>query len=175
MGGMSGMGGMGGMGDSCKINMLWNWYTIDACFLTSSWHITSRGMFAGSCIGVICLVLLLEFLRRSVKEYDRFLVRQHIARFQECSSSSSASPSGTSASAAAGATTCCTRGGAGAGSGGDNSSLEAAKNSDGPTKVVVVAVPPCAPIPPFRPNVFQQAVRALLHMFQFAIAYFVML
>jgi hypothetical protein len=32
----SGMGGMGGMdggmgGASCKISMLWNWYTIDAC------------------------------------------------------------------------------------------------------------------------------------------------
>jgi hypothetical protein len=33
------------------------------------------------------------------------------------------------------------------------------------------------PIPasPFRPNVLQQAMRALLHMLQFAVAYFVML
>src|ERR1700679_2420036 len=85
----SSMGDMSGMGDSCKINMLWNWYTIDACFLSSSWHITSHGMLAGSCIGVICLVLLLEFLRRSVKEYDRFLVRQHIAKFHESYSSTS--------------------------------------------------------------------------------------
>ncbi|OCL03623.1 Ctr copper transporter [Glonium stellatum] len=53
--------------------MLWNWYTIDACFLARSWHITSRGMFAGSCIGVILLVMLLEFFRRLAKEYDRFL------------------------------------------------------------------------------------------------------
>ena len=27
-------------------------------------------MFAGSCIGVICLVLSLEFLRRVAREYD---------------------------------------------------------------------------------------------------------
>ncbi|KAI5279173.1 Copper Transporter integral membrane protein that functions in high affinity copper transport [Ascosphaera aggregata] len=36
--------GMGGSGDSpaCKISMLWNWNTIDACFFTESWHIRSR-------------------------------------------------------------------------------------------------------------------------------------
>lgn len=60
--------------------MLWNWNTIDTCFISSTWHITSAGMFAGSCIGVILLVMSLEFLRRSVKEYDRFLVRQHGTR-----------------------------------------------------------------------------------------------
>jgi copper transporter 1 len=54
--------------------MLWNWYTIDACFLSSSWKITSNGMFAGSCIGVILLVMFLEFLRRLGKEYDRYIL-----------------------------------------------------------------------------------------------------
>lgn len=34
-------------------------------------------MFAGSCIGVIILVISLEFLRHLGKEYDRFLLRQH--------------------------------------------------------------------------------------------------
>ncbi|CAG8952618.1 hypothetical protein HYFRA_00009724 [Hymenoscyphus fraxineus] len=73
--------GMGGMHmddiGSCKVgSMLWNWYTIDACFISPSWHITSRGMFAGSCIGVILLVMSLEFLRRSAKEYDRYIIRQ---------------------------------------------------------------------------------------------------
>lgn len=57
--------------------MLWNWDTIDTCFISSTWHITSAGMFAGSCIGVILLVMSLEFLRRAVKEFDRFLIRQH--------------------------------------------------------------------------------------------------
>lgn len=60
--------------------MLWNWNTIDSCFISSSWRVTSSGMFAGSCIGVILLVLSLEFLRRAVKEFDAFLVRQHRAR-----------------------------------------------------------------------------------------------
>ena len=58
--------------------MLWNWNTIDSCFLASSWKITSTGVFAGSCIGVVLLVISLEMLRRGVKEYDRFLISKHI-------------------------------------------------------------------------------------------------
>ena len=57
--------------------MLWNWNTIDACFIAQSWQITSRGVFAGSCIGVVLLVVTLELLRRAGKEYDRYLVHQH--------------------------------------------------------------------------------------------------
>jgi copper transporter 1 len=55
--------------------MLWNWYTIDACFLSSGWHITSTAGFAGTCIGVILLAITLEFLRRLSEEYDHELVR----------------------------------------------------------------------------------------------------
>ncbi|OAA81283.1 Ctr copper transporter family protein [Akanthomyces lecanii RCEF 1005] len=36
-------------------------------------------------------------------------------------------------------------------------------------------VAPCAPIPPFRPSLLQQAIRASLHMLQFGTAYIVML
>lgn len=50
-------------------------------FIASSWHITSRGMFAGSCIGVILLVMSLEFLRRLSKEYDRYILRQYQRSF----------------------------------------------------------------------------------------------
>ncbi|PBP27363.1 Ctr copper transporter family protein [Diplocarpon rosae] len=57
--------------------MLWNWNTINSCFISSTWHITSKGMFAGSCIGVVLLVMSLEFLRRLGKEYDRFIFRQY--------------------------------------------------------------------------------------------------
>jgi copper transporter 1 len=55
--------------------MLWNWYTVDACFIARSWQISSSGMFAGSCIGVIFLVISLELLRRSQREFDRYLRR----------------------------------------------------------------------------------------------------
>ncbi|KAH0161536.1 putative high affinity copper protein, partial [Aureobasidium melanogenum] len=66
----------GGKSSECKISMLWNWYTIDACFLAPSWHIKTHGMFAASCIGVALLVVCLEFLRRLSKEYDTYILRQ---------------------------------------------------------------------------------------------------
>jgi copper transporter 1 len=112
--------------------MLWNWYTIDSCFIASTWRITSPGMMAGSCIGVILLTMSLEFLRRSVKEYDRFLLRQHAARV--------AASAGTSSPTKAGS---------------DNGLVPAPAG--------------------YRPKIWEQAIRALLHMTQFAVAYFVML
>ncbi|KAG9235258.1 high affinity copper transporter [Amylocarpus encephaloides] len=85
--------GMGG-GSSCKISMLWNWTTIDACFISRSWHITSKGMFAGSCIGVILLVMSLEAFRRLSREYDSYILRQAVrANASLLSSSSSAGTS----------------------------------------------------------------------------------
>lgn len=76
-GSMSSMSGMGSSdGPACKISMLWNWNVENACFLADSWHITSRGMFAGTCIGIIALVVALEFVRRIHREYDRYIVRQ---------------------------------------------------------------------------------------------------
>ncbi|QIW99842.1 hypothetical protein AMS68_005360 [Peltaster fructicola] len=63
------------MGD-CQTSMLWNWDVNDSCFLAASWHITNNGAFAATCIGVILLVLLVEFTRRLSREYDEFLLRQ---------------------------------------------------------------------------------------------------
>jgi copper transporter 1 len=115
--------------------MLWNWYTVGSCFIARSWRITSAGVFAGSCIGVILLVMALEFLRRAGKEYDRYLIRSRASKF---------------AAAAA----------------------DLDHNSDTDRKI---SSPCAAPTPSFRPNVLQQATRALLHMVQFAVAYFIML
>ncbi|KAK3997797.1 Ctr copper transporter family-domain-containing protein [Cladorrhinum sp. PSN332] len=122
------MGGMShGTGPSCKISMLWNWNTVDSCFIARSWHIRSAGMFAGSCIGVVLLVMLLELLRRSVKEYDRYLLRK--------------------------ATT----------------SVVTTEGGKGDAPVCVTSSKG------YRPSILEQAIRALLHMCQFAVAYFVML
>ncbi|KAH9926633.1 Ctr copper transporter family-domain-containing protein [Epithele typhae] len=70
---------------SCQISMLWNWYTIDSCFLSSSWHVTSNGGFAGTCIGVILLVVAVELVRRLQREYDRHLHRTNSALAQSSS------------------------------------------------------------------------------------------
>jgi len=116
--------------------MLWNWYTVDSCFISRHWHNTSSGMFAGSCIGVILLTMTLELLRRCVKEYDRYLVRARSTR---------AIPVATRDDDGGGKTD---------GAGGSST------------------VTPCYG---FRPSLAQQAVRAFLHMLQFAVAYFIML
>jgi len=113
--------------------MLWNWNTIDSCFLASSWKITSTAVFAGSCIGVVLLVISLEMLRRGVKEYDRFLVNKHLK-------SQVAIPPPKS------------------------------MFDDAPVASACVVSPKG-----YRPTVLEQAIRALLHMTQFAVAYFVML
>ncbi|GIZ43982.1 hypothetical protein CKM354_000719100 [Cercospora kikuchii] len=128
--------GMGG----CKINMLWNWYTIDACFLSESWRITSKGMFAGSCIGVILLVMVLEALRRAAKEYDAFIVRKRMAAVQP--------PTAT---------------------GSQLSDSDSSKNASATATAM-----PSRPLS-FRPTMVEQLIRALLHMLQFAVAYFIML
>ncbi|KAI1441551.1 Ctr-domain-containing protein [Annulohypoxylon stygium] len=137
------MSGMSmGSSSTCKISMLWNWYTIDSCFLASTWHVTSSGMFAGSCIGVILLTMSLEFLRRTGKEYDRYLVRKHN------SAPIAAMP-------------------------------PSSKDKDTDSKDAVASSSPINPTPRnpggFRPTIFEQAIRALLHMVQFAVAYFIML
>jgi copper transporter 1 len=58
-------------------------------------------MFAGSLIGVILLVILLELLRRAGKEYDRYIVAQHLASSSNVVHSSGSSDNGTNKTPAA--------------------------------------------------------------------------
>ncbi|KAJ5601425.1 hypothetical protein N7510_010959 [Penicillium lagena] len=227
MSGMSGMGGMDmGMGDSsCQISlttsqMLWNWNTIDACFLSTSWHIRSRGMFAGSCIGVICLVLCLEFLRRVGREYDAFIVQRARLRALYLSGPSAdllIQQSGAAfperrqkSSSKVNIASCCESHGH---TYTDHADPDPSSSSDNIKDDTITSAPsqhcappiqttapcthcntppgepisipfpratanglpnPCA-VGPFRPSFVEQLVRALLHMLQFAVAYFVML
>ncbi|OJD31392.1 ctr copper transporter family protein [Diplodia corticola] len=165
------MGGMGG-GSSCKISMLWNWYTVDACFIARSWHVRSAGAFAGSCIGVILLVVSLELLRRAQRDLDRYFRRVNssatsgtgtdtIAREEGvragggggggvASSSASSGASSGKGFVGAGASRSGGAGGAGAGGGGGGGGI-------GPLRW------------------WQQLVRSALFMVQFAVGYFVML
>lgn len=64
----------------CKIQMLWNWDTIDTCFLTETWHIFTKGQFAGTCIAVFLMVVTLELLRRLQRNYERKLVLDWAAK-----------------------------------------------------------------------------------------------
>ncbi|KAG5973079.1 hypothetical protein E4U56_005279 [Claviceps arundinis] len=143
------MGGMGG-GSGCKISMLFNLYTIDSCFLSSQWRITSNAAFAGSCIGVFLLTLVLELLRRSIKEYDRYLIRQHRSRHQ-------------TASNATGSTT------------GSATGSATPPNTTKNCAAAVSSITCGKAIPPFRPNALQQGIRAFLHLLAFFVGYILML
>ncbi|GAA5951858.1 hypothetical protein JCM3765_003139 [Sporobolomyces pararoseus] len=67
----SSMSGMDMSEGSCKISMIWNWNTIDACFISKDWRIHSTGDYVGSLIGIFFMVVALEMLRRFGRDYDR--------------------------------------------------------------------------------------------------------
>lgn len=50
--------------------------TVIPGFVTSAWQITSRGMFAACCIGVLCLAVSFEALGRMSQKYDEHIFRQ---------------------------------------------------------------------------------------------------
>ncbi|CZR51834.1 uncharacterized protein PAC_01711 [Phialocephala subalpina] len=70
------MGGSSG----CKLSMLLNWTTIDACFLFSAFHIRSSFVFFLACLGSFLLVISLELLRRFQREFDRYLRARKFVR-----------------------------------------------------------------------------------------------
>ncbi|KAI1414999.1 Ctr-domain-containing protein [Hypoxylon sp. FL1857] len=170
MGNMTDMG-MGG----CKISMLWNWNTVDACFISESWRIKSAGMFAGSCIAVILLVIFLEILRSIAKEYDSHLIRAHpqndnfIAVTRNVPEVHKVSDDQEAESAADLKD-------------GDARNPPAPPPTPTPTPIPIPIPTPmpeivCASIGGigYRPNFHEQVIRALLHTAQFIVAYFLML
>ncbi|SCU90162.1 LAME_0E07316g1_1 [Lachancea meyersii CBS 8951] len=70
------MGGGSTSGKTCKISMLWNWYTIDTCFISRSWRNDTRGKFAGSCIGCFLLVFVAQWLNRVSRQFDLELAKR---------------------------------------------------------------------------------------------------
>lgn len=168
-------------------------------FLAESWHIKSRGMFAGSCIGVICLVLSLELLRRLGREYDSFIVRRaRLRRLYMSGSSTAQSISHVPLRSEEGDTTkpanCC----------GGNAEPDFSADDDlitplpsspqnGASKKQASVSAAAAPanalrdvgvqrierqeamLAPYRPSIVEHSVRSLLHMAQFAVAYIIML
>ncbi|KAJ7318127.1 Ctr copper transporter family-domain-containing protein [Mycena albidolilacea] len=62
---------------SCKLSMLWNWDTVDACFISEQWHIHNIQEYAGSLLALFLVVILLEGLRKVSRVYDRFILRRY--------------------------------------------------------------------------------------------------
>ncbi len=67
----------------CRISMLWNWYTIDSCFLASSWHVKSKGMFAGTCIGTFVWIVAYIWFHRILIEYDQAVVQYKLEKYKQ--------------------------------------------------------------------------------------------
>ncbi|TFK96179.1 Ctr copper transporter [Pterulicium gracile] len=70
-------GGAAAEGPKCKISMLWNWYTIDACFISRQWHVRTIGQYAGTVISLFFIMIILEYFRRAAREYDRRLIAKY--------------------------------------------------------------------------------------------------
>ncbi|CAK5284778.1 unnamed protein product [Mycena citricolor] len=60
---------------SCKPSMLWNWNTVDACFVADSWHVHTTRQYALSLLGFFVFTLLLEAFCRTGRAYDRLTLR----------------------------------------------------------------------------------------------------
>jgi len=54
----------------CKMNMLWNTDIIDTCIIFRSWHVSSISFFIGSCISIVLLCVLYEYLRVLQRKID---------------------------------------------------------------------------------------------------------
>ena len=104
-------------------------------------------MFAGSCIGVVLLVMSLEFLRRLSAEYDKYIAGQ--SRFFSFRAPFNSVPKSNSAVV------------------GEAPSPE--------EQVPHQHASACAPRRSARPTLLQHIIRSLLHMVQFGVAYFIML
>ncbi|KAI8994001.1 Ctr copper transporter [Trametes punicea] len=58
-------------GPTCSMNMLWNTQVEDTCIVFRSWHISSTTAFVFSCLVVVGLGVLYEWLRAAQRTLDR--------------------------------------------------------------------------------------------------------
>ena len=58
-------------GPQCSMNMLWNTQIEDTCIVFRSWHISGTAAFAFSCLVVVGLGVLYEYLRVAQRGVDR--------------------------------------------------------------------------------------------------------
>lgn len=128
-------------------------------FISSAWHIKSRGMFATCCIGILCLAVFFEALGRIGQKYDSHILHQ----FQYAPIPSSDDEE-------------------------NCSTIDEPSKVAGDYATDVDALLDEKPLPRFpsaglylntgghfRPSMVQQAIRAGIYMVRFGVAYFIML
>ncbi|KAI0929937.1 hypothetical protein AcV5_006774 [Taiwanofungus camphoratus] len=63
----------------CSMNMLWNTQIENTCIVFRSWHISSNTHFVLSCIAIVALGVLYEWLRVAQRDVDLRIARRLIA------------------------------------------------------------------------------------------------
>jgi len=92
-GGHAGHGDMP-MGPRCSMNMLWNTQIINTCIVFPQWHIYSHTGFVISCLAIVGLSVLYEYLRLVQKKYDIHVAQQLVASGKGKARSATPSASG---------------------------------------------------------------------------------
>ncbi|KAG6336633.1 hypothetical protein ID866_2472 [Astraeus odoratus] len=55
----------------CAMNMLWNTQIINTCIVFRSWHVHTHAQFVASCVAIVLLGVLYEYLRVFQQRVDR--------------------------------------------------------------------------------------------------------
>ncbi|ORX99321.1 Ctr-domain-containing protein [Basidiobolus meristosporus CBS 931.73] len=71
---MSGMDHSGHNMGMCSMQMVFNWQYNNLCVVFSGWRITSAGIMAASCIGIILIAFIHEYIRRAARQLDNHIV-----------------------------------------------------------------------------------------------------
>lgn len=127
-------------------------------------------MFAGSCIGVICLVITLEALKWAQRRTDEWFYQQQVGK---ANAAGGAAGGGAVVSEVESRNGGGKLGGGSTGSGSDVGAAAAATN--GPRTFFTLNTLSPTHGYTIRPAFWQQVIRSFIHMLQFAVAYFVML
>jgi len=56
--------------------MFWNWDPQNLCIISPNWKVDTPARLTALCIGLIILVIILEFLRVLTKKFDAWIVRR---------------------------------------------------------------------------------------------------
>jgi len=67
-------------GPKCSMHMLWNTQIEDTCVVFQSWHISSKTTLFFSCLAIVALGVLYEYLRQVQRTYDQNVARHLMTR-----------------------------------------------------------------------------------------------
>lgn len=137
-------------------------------FLSESWHVSSNGAFAASCIGAVLLVMIMEVLRRLGKEYDDWVLRGFQTQAAAVNAAASAATTSTT-------TFALPMKNGGVGGVGGFLRTSPVTTAEAAAAVAVAGSSSGMRMVVFRASPLQQLIRSILHAVSLGLAYIVML